>query len=266
MSASNPFRSHLLQQWARNSQSRSPPAVVVPWLKNQQHQHQPQRLLGNTSFVQQSHDDHQEEQGDHSPATSYLSSSNGSASTSSLARSFQSLMMTRHTGTSFGRKAVATQKNANQHQHSLLASAIDRAVACGQMAPNHKRTEPFSFKRLIAPSDTTRRLSDIAYHVNLIHNPNSSIKVAEKKRQKWLDVAAFLVALCHDNQHPTLATSSSSEPNQDDNDDKEVGDNVQGLLYKRLPYSAPQTERQLEDVSSLDIFLTTIWANAGFCC
>lgn len=243
-----------MQQWARSSQSRSPPAVIMPWLKHQQQKQQ--QLLTNSSFAP-----HNEEQDDKDSSSSYLSRSNNT-SVSSLATSFQSMMMTRHTGTSFSRKAVAMQESqSNQEdQRALLASAIDRAVACGQMAPNHRRTEPFTFKRLIAPSDLTRRLSDIAYHVNLLHSPNSSTQVAEKKRQKWLDVAAFLVALCHDNQHPPPLSSSasSSTTNQDithgNLEDESQNAKLQSsssLIYKPLPYCAPESERQLEDVSNL---------------
>jgi hypothetical protein len=43
--SATPFRSHLMQQWARSNQAR-PPISVVPWLKRQQQGNQPAQQVG----------------------------------------------------------------------------------------------------------------------------------------------------------------------------------------------------------------------------
>jgi len=172
-----------------------------------------------------------------------------------LASAFQSLLMNRRTATHFKggiRKsplppeggtsstsiAVAATGREDIEQEAVhLRSAMDRAVKCAQMAPNHKRTEPFSLKRLLAGSKAASHLADISYHVTL-RKPNSSEANAETKRQKWLTIPGFLVMLVHHNQ--TIENDRDVHPtNEDDDKDR----------YAPLPYAPPTTERQLEDVS-----------------
>ena len=85
----------------------------------------------------------------------------------------------------------------NDDQQRFLKSAIDRAVVCAQTAPNHNRTEPFFFKRIMAPSDSSRHLADIAsrvvYQKKLIKDPEHAQAHATRKREKWERIPAFLV-------------------------------------------------------------------------
>jgi nitroreductase len=106
--------------------------------------------------------------------------------------------------------------------------ALDRAVVCGLTAPNHKRTEPFRFKRLLAPSESTQRLADIAFQVSLRHK---TAEEAERKRHKWQKVPAFLVTLVEQGD------DSIVELNESD-------------LYQPLPYVPPATELALEDYAA----------------
>ncbi len=105
--------------------------------------------------------------------------------------------------------------------------ALDRAVACGVTAPNHKRTEPFRFKRLLAPSESTQQLAEIAFQVSL---RKSSVEEAERKRHKWQQIPAFLV---------TLVDQGDSMVPEYQND-----------RYEPLPYVAPASELALEDYAA----------------
>ena len=136
----------------------------------------------------------------------------------------QSLMLTRRTETE---QSVFSKKNSKTLEELSLMSAVDRAVKCAQMAPNHKRTEPFSFSRFGFGSQTAHELAEIAYNVTLTDTQNEPN--AEGKRWRWLHIPVFLVASVHNNQSPIEISDSTD--------------------YDPLPFHPPQTERQLEDVS-----------------
>lgn len=142
------------------------------------------------------------------------------------AAAFQSILLNRRTAT---RLKPVKGCDPQQEQHRLVL-ALDRAVKCAQMAPNHKYTEPFSFRRFLAGSRTAQQLADISYHVTL--RKTDSPPNAESKRQKWLEIPGFLVALVHQNQMALEDCSSTDD------------------AYRALPYMPPETERQLEDYAS----------------
>ena len=142
---------------------------------------------------------------------------------SSLARSFQSLLKTRHTAFKL------TLSGTTPKESELLQAALTRAVVCARMAPNHKRTEPWSMRRLMAPSPATEQLAEIAYQVD--YNKHESHVSAEKKKSKWSTIPAFLVTLAHANQKEVIQEDATCSP------------------HDVLPFVPPETERQLEDVS-----------------
>lgn len=284
MSAS-PFRSHLLQQWARGGQGRAP-AAVIPWLS--QHRSASPELESDqrtkdtdipclsistidsaadssgfasrdrgatrlSSFQEgslpdaityrstSSVDNILSKKGLHPtfrPARKSFSTSANNLHTHGVrseedeylpgdrATAFQSILLNRRTAT---RLKPVKGANPQQEQQKLIL-ALDRAVKCAQMAPNHKHTEPFSFRRFLAGSRTAQKLADISYHVTL--GKTNSPPNAESKRQKWLEIPGFLVALVHQNQKALEDTSSTED------------------LYRALPYRPPETERQLEDYAS----------------
>jgi hypothetical protein len=319
MSAS-PFRSHLLQQWARSTQGRAP-AAVVPWLNKSSSSHpreidredDERRLLereylahlhpesthitppsistldsastvtafaattvssslwarppakapqnnsirrsqsrdgsGRTSsdaiisakLASRVSEEHRGTSGGsrslhstppHPSSSSYrqeydlTEQEQNIAHDSELAASFQSFLQSRRTATRL------QSEEEEEQQRKILIPALNRAVQCAQMAPNHKRTEPFSFRRFVAGSEAARQLADISYEVTL--RKTESHPNAESKRQKWLQIPAFLVTLVHGNQAGIDDIESSS-----DNDP-----------YQALPYTPPETEKQLEDVST----------------
>ncbi len=123
---------------------------------------------------------------------------------------------------------------AEQQQQQTLKRALDRAVACAQMAPNHKRTEPFSLKRFLMGSKAAHHLADISYNVTL--RKSGSEPNAHAKRLKWRAIPGFLVMLVHENQRSSSSSEQSPVLGETD-------------AYALLPYSPPETERQLEDVS-----------------
>jgi nitroreductase len=150
-----------------------------------------------------------------------------------LTDAFQNLLMTRRTS---GKFAVPSSLAL---QPSHWKDALERAVRCGRSAPNHKRTEPFAFKRMISPSLSTERLADIAYEVSLReqrekkngHVTDDLLRAAAaRKRDKWSQIPAFLVTLC---------ASSTVQDSSETNDP-----------YTVLPYIAPQSERELEDYAA----------------
>jgi nitroreductase len=171
-----------------------------------------------------------------------------------LSIALQNMLQTRRTSSNFAPRLLSSSASANAGQeqaemqtktqeHQYWMGALERAVVCGYTAPNHKRTEPFTFKRMVGPSESTERLADIAYHVSLreqkqnIHKTGASPEQIEekalKKRNKWSSIPAFLV------------TMLKSETIVADPDVVESMD-----AYGQLPYSAPANERELEDYAA----------------
>jgi hypothetical protein len=141
---------------------------------------------------------------------------------SSTASSFQSLISSRRTISRF----MPLKRD--------LKPALSRAIGCAQSAPNHKRTEPFTFKRLLSES-IIEELSEIAYQVTfqrrLAKDPEGAQHFAERKKVKWAtQVPAYIVTL--------VENQPDQEPEAND-----CGP------YGELPFVPPRTERQLEDVS-----------------
>jgi hypothetical protein len=114
---------------------------------------------------------------------------------------------------------------------TYLHNALDRAVQASQMAPNHKRTEPFTFARIWYGSQSANTLAEICYQMTL---RQKSEPMAKKKKEKWAQIPAFLVTTVHNNQQANElidAHGISDDP------------------YTQVEYSPPMTVRQLEDVS-----------------
>lgn len=174
-----------------------------------------------------------------------------------LASSFQTLLQTRSTTSQFRNRAsdalVNSFHNTDDAPPLLTAAeykaAVYRAVIVGRAAPNHKRTEPFTLKRLLGPSPNTERLADIAgkVHFQLQSNKylgasdDTLLAEAESKREKWSKIPAFLVTLVSSTRPSDVekieATTEGSKKEGDDD-------------YIPLPYLPPETERELEDYAA----------------
>lgn len=133
---------------------------------------------------------------------------------------FQDILKARKTTSRF-----AADQSPDQ---TFWKEALDRAVACGLTAPNHKRTEPFRFKRMIAPSESTQRLADIAFHVSL---RKKTTEEAERKRQKWQQIPAFLITLVEGGNETVLPENAKD-------------------MYEPLDYVPPSSNLALEDYAA----------------
>mmetsp|Transcript_7492 Transcript_7492/g.17834 ORF Transcript_7492/g.17834 Transcript_7492/m.17834 type:complete len:377 (-) Transcript_7492:86-1216(-) len=158
-------------------------------------------------------------------------------STPELQQSFQNLLKTRR-----------TVSNLVQHPESSahLNAAISRAVQCAVEAPNHKRTEPYTFTRLIAPSAATEALADVCYHVSVRRmrekqkgSEKTLLAEAERKRDRWRNIPAFLVAAV--GGMPDQVPSDSHASHQKERSE---------YMYAELPFVPPQTELQLENYAA----------------
>jgi len=159
---------------------------------------------------------------------------------------FQNLLRTRRTRNHFSQlpPSMAPGNDAAElFGRSYWMNALERAVECGYNAPNHKRTEPFTFKRMIAPSAKTRRLAEIAYNVKLRQQQQSAVMLsekailenAEKKRTKWANIPAFLVTVVNSQEVVV---------------DPDHGEDALSSPYDLLNYVPPSSERALEDYAS----------------
>jgi len=155
-----------------------------------------------------------------------------------LSVAFQDLLQTRRTSSFFGPPAAPPKQEA-----SYWRDAMERAVLCGYNAPNHKRTEPFTFKRMVGPSEKTERLANIAYQVSLRQQQQASHKTgaseeqmdekAAKKRNKWSQIPAFLVTLLT-SKDPVVDSQAAATMDE----------------YDQFPFAPPVTERGLEDYAA----------------
>ena len=137
------------------------------------------------------------------------------------------------------RRTISNFKVDEDTNLGRLRSSIERAVRCGQNAPNHKRTEPFSF-RLLMSEESRNHLADICREVNVqkmrVNQKGSEASIqaeADRKRDRWSKIPAYLVALV---KGAPLDRSSL------DGQDK---------FYPPLPYQYPLSIRQMEDYGSV---------------
>jgi nitroreductase len=205
-----------------------------------------------------------------------------------LPQLFQNLILTRRTRSHFAPLQVDEEEggggSAAGSSRAYWTRALDRAVLCGYAAPNHRRTEPFTFRRIVAPSAKTRDLADVAYHVQLhklqlqrrrklqqqqesqvstFHqhdnsNPSGSAALeeaedaqsAQRKRDKWSQIPAFLVATV---KAPSLLEIGGDVARKCDGTaglDVDGGGLASRFLYEPAQYTPPSTIRELEDYAS----------------
>ena len=139
-------------------------------------------------------------------------------------------------------KAIVTRRTVNRFESSdnefnstpIMIGAIERAVQCAMSAPNHKRTEPFTFKQILSSSSSAIELAEIAYHAAL---RSKGEDVAHAKREKWSKIPAFLVALV--NGQPDQNTSCKDQ-------------------YTPIDIVMPISERQLEDYASTCVAIQNV--------
>ncbi|KAL7543936.1 hypothetical protein ACHAWF_007484 [Thalassiosira exigua] len=160
-------------------------------------------------------------------------------SPSPSALGFQHIVSSRRTASNF----VLPPPSDRSADRARLSEAITRAVRCAVAAPNHKRAEPTTFHRILAPSPAWERLLDVAYHATLRRlrtNQRSGDEAcrneAARKREKWSSVPAFVVASARGVEERTAGADPTSSAEHDP--------------YEELPYAPPSTTRHLEDYAS----------------
>jgi nitroreductase len=271
MNASNAFRSHLMQQFASAARMQSrPPLALIGWnaedekpLSTSQtlslsHQSTPSRPISSihTSLCSRTSPlfpprDHErvgstnQSEVPHRFSSSYVISEEAQIAKHDEESSgedlveisvlFQNMLKTRRSNSSF---LLAPPEDL-----TYWRDALGRAASCGYNAPNHKRTEPFTFKRMISPSASTDRLADIAYNVSIRDQkakkpearPSAEAirEKAEKKRNKWRHIPAYLVA---------LVTSRDAV--------LDSGDNHSVSEYEDLPYVPLANELEMENYAA----------------
>jgi len=192
-----------------------------------------------------------EDEEEKKPAAAAMAIKNAPYNEGRLVASFQSILQTRRTTSKYRTLSEASPPAPGMPPlltREQYRAALDRAVLSGRAAPNHKRTEPFSFKRLLAPSKSTARLADIAEQVYLRQKLNagdsgeppdqSILDAAQRKHDKWFQIPVFLVTLvstkANSEHSPAVASALLDEHN----------------IYDPLPYSPPTSERALEDYAA----------------
>jgi nitroreductase len=274
----NAFRSHLMQQFmasARN-QARSPPVAVCGWLGadgdrdsassssdentaatmsphaqarlNQRHRHHFVAYPYTTPMLQSADKRSlfydptidlvsEIDSYDTNTTTTADATNDDATAPNATAAALQSLLRTRRTSSKYQHPPL--------HSAAYYTAALDRAVAAGRTAPNHKRTEAVSFRRIASP-ETIRKLAAIAAKVS--DNP--------AKGEKWQRTPAFLVTLVH---HQTVQAAAgnalSSAPAADDDDDDDHSNNILPITeddawYKPLAFVPPQSTLELEDYAA----------------
>lgn len=161
-------------------------------------------------------------------------------SKNTLSEELQNLIRSRRTISNF----VEISKSPEPSQKDIL-NAITRAIECGMNAPNHHRTEPFHFTRIMAGTEASEQLTDIAFNVALQKNLTSksfdeATKSAKNKQNKWKQTIRGYVVL-----------TVSDQPCQDAQEvDSSIESESFSWQFERLQFQAPVTERQLEDYAS----------------
>lgn len=247
----SPFRSHLMQQFysAARTQSR-PPLVLATTLK--------ERNTANNDVHDKTSSDHRRQ----ASSTTIASSSHAlefrqcqdslsrsfattakSDGPSIAAQSMQQLITSRRTVSNFlphPPSSSSSIENAILSSQRILQDAIQRGVECAMSAPNHKITEPTTFHQILTPSTASERLLDISYEVTyqrLLLNKLSGVEAcrneAIRKRDKWANVPAFLVA---------AVGGMEDQYNHETEDVRSP--------YEELPLIPPRSIQQLEDYAS----------------
>eukprot|EP00550_Attheya_septentrionalis_P002657 CAMPEP_0198290530 /NCGR_PEP_ID=MMETSP1449-20131203/8358_1 /TAXON_ID=420275 /ORGANISM="Attheya septentrionalis, Strain CCMP2084" /LENGTH=352 /DNA_ID=CAMNT_0043989039 /DNA_START=9 /DNA_END=1067 /DNA_ORIENTATION=- len=274
-SASNAFRSHLMQQFAATARSQSRPPLAMtgssslsssssrprrslspegsdtessPLPRNDSKPYPTNNIVGSykpTSSSWKSPSDRRYFSSDSSYVPALPDESNKNASSENNSddeavpeneipevaeemNNLQKLMQTRHSVSNSHNTTAMTAAAVNCKVFWM--NAMMRAVQCAIMAPNRKHPEPFTFKRLVAPSTSTEKLCQICHSYWSMERLKP--ERAMQKLQKWRDVPAFLVALVSGQPPQQHFSTTTTRP------------------YSVLPQITPSSERQLEDFAA----------------
>lgn len=146
------------------------------------------------------------------------------------------------------RRTTSAYKPFDVSKIPELKSSIARAISCATRAPNHHRTEPTTYYRIVTNTKACEKLMDICYNVALCRNlkkrtREEAEKNAEAKKKKWQETIGAYIVVCVANQpvQDELLPYKDFETKKDEDFE---------YWYDTLPMKPPQTERQLEDYAS----------------
>lgn len=241
MSHANAFRSHLMQQFvAQSSRQVRPPLAlssVVGPLRGGAGSRSGSKASSSAAVIvdsscQPHHTKHVVENNNEKQQYSQTKETINNITTDQIseeAQLFQKMLMSRRTTSNYAPKSTW---ESSPQKLLLVREALHRAISCAIQAPNHKRTEPWTFKTLVYPSSTRQAL------LNLIPNDDDTPSL---KRQRWENIPAFVVALVH------------GQPNQEEISTMTMNTNDFTVtpMQQELTVVPPSTLRQMEDVSAV---------------
>ena len=173
----------------------------------------------------------------------------------SSSQSFQNVIQTRRTATRF-----SPLEDLSQSQQKQISDAMYRSIECAIQAPNHYRTEPTTYYRIMPHTTSWEKLLDITYNVTFLqafNKKSSSNKTkdeammnAESKREKWRNTIGGYIVVCvggqAEQQNVVVDDDECANNNDGDHDDGDDDDDE----YEIIPLCPPETERQMEDYAS----------------
>lgn len=254
MSHVNAFRSHLMQQFvAQSSRQMRPPlaltSVIGPLRGGNVSSStghtgcvSPSAAIGDSSSFQPQKQAVQQAGISSESNSNCITDEYDSAVPNILteeAQLVQNIIISRRTTSNYAPKS---SWESSPQKILMVREAIIRAIRCAIQAPNHRRTEPWTFKTLIYPSTKRQAL------LNLIHGD---------KRERWDNVPAFVVALVHgqpnqDEKASAIQPKSNSEefqPTASTSSCSTIPSDVS--IHRELPLIPPSTLQQMEDVSRI---------------
>ena len=171
-----------------------------------------------------------------------IEAENGQSNTreANLSEELQNLIISRRTISNFMEISKSPEPTLKDIQ-----TVTTRAIECGMNAPNHHRTEPFHFTRIMAGTEASEQLTDIAFNVALQKNlTNKSFeeatRSAKNKEDKWKQTIKGYIALTVSGQ-PCQDPQAADAPKDTESF---------SWLFDSLRFQAPITEKQLEDYAS----------------
>jgi nitroreductase len=183
---------------------------------------------------------------------------NASATKIADYKSFQSMIKDRRTTSNYSPIPI----HMDISQITRLQDAMKRAIACATTAPNHHRTEPTTYYRILAHTKACDHLLDICYNVSLCKNLKKKSRTMEEarisaksKKDKWKNTIGGYLVVCvgnqpiQDDQYPYKEAMAITTEEEHELEGEDMQDDF-NYWYDTIPLQPPQTERQLEDYAS----------------
>lgn len=254
--SANAFRSPLMQQIAAAARSQHRPPLVFSSHLSSKRSSTTSKTTENHYTTKSQTNRQASSSSLHRPIVDHSSikpTSSGSASLESIPHLSHARFSSSSSDSSRFQRTIETRRTASNYSPfdlsrvPLLRESMTRAIRCATYAPNHHRTEPTTYYRIVTNTRACDQLMEICYNVALCRNLKKKSKDeahinAKAKMDKWKNIGGYIVVCVGD------------QPSQDDEypykDFSQDHDEDFEYWYDTVPIRAPQTERQLEDYSS----------------